>query len=74
MADLFGDSDHGDPNASTMHDDVTGPNATQSALIGAGTDAVAAAQFVARMNIWCPACDDFHGNVRSGQFCYRGQQ
>ena len=49
VADLFGDFDHDDPNGSAMHDNVTGPNDMPSALIGAGTDAVAATQFVDRI-------------------------
>ena len=48
VADLFGNLDHDDPNASAMDDTVTRPDDMQSALIGAGTDAVAAAQFVDR--------------------------
>ena len=47
VADLFGDFDHDAP--STMDDTVTGPDDMQSALIGAGTDAIAAAQFVDRI-------------------------
>ena len=46
VADLFGNFDHDGPNASAMHDNVTRPNDMQSAFIGAGTDAAAAAQFV----------------------------
>ena len=49
VADLFGDFDQDDPNSSAMDDNVTGPNDMQSALIGAGTDAVAAAQLVDRI-------------------------
>ena len=46
VVDFFGDFDYDDPNGSTVDDTVTGPDDMQSALIGAGTDAVAAAQFV----------------------------
>ena len=49
VADIFGDFDNDDPNGLAMDDTVTGPNDMQSALIGAGTDAVAAARFVDRI-------------------------
>ena len=49
VAELFGDFDHDAPNASAMDDTVTGPDDMQLALIRAGTDVVAAAQFVDRV-------------------------